>query len=290
MKDVNISDMISIISAAITLIVTCVIAWLQIKQSRRMEDFERRQDKRDEERHEESVKAQAIEFISTNYHDRGLIPLCAMAAMHNELYFYTRKMYRDFCCKTREVQNKILEYCELDLRVVSRENLFGKCMDKVNEILYKYFPEDVSPFYDGGKYVLKSLEDYGNQNIPIEKIKYRPKYMDIEFGKLFSNSFNGFSSYELCITDTLSEAFEQKTKNSHPISKLQKQYHFKESSEIEACQFATILAKYIAIYGYTEKKVEGDYGAPGAYAGETINTMEDLFLVSLFEMYTKLML
>lgn len=36
-----------------------------------MERFEKRQDKRDEQRHQESVKAQAVSFISKYYKDRA---------------------------------------------------------------------------------------------------------------------------------------------------------------------------------------------------------------------------
>lgn len=113
----SISDLISIICVEITLVVTVIIVLLQMKQSKRMEKFEKRQDERDEQRHRESVKSQAVTFISKYYKDRSLIPLCAIAAMYNDLFYYTREMYREFCCCTEEVQNKILEYCNLNLRV-----------------------------------------------------------------------------------------------------------------------------------------------------------------------------
>ena len=122
------SDWISIICASISLIVTIVIAFLQLWQSRRMERFERRQDERDEQRHAEGVKSQAVSFISKHYADRGLIPLCAMAAMHNDLYYYSREMYREFCCMTHETQNRVLEYCGLDL--------CWECMDQWNLSLF----------------------------------------------------------------------------------------------------------------------------------------------------------
>lgn len=125
---ISVSDWISIICAVVALIVTVIIAVLQIRQSNRMERFEKRQDKRDEQRHQESVKAQAVSFISKYYKDRGLIPLCAIATMYNDLFYYNREMYREFCCCTKEVQNRILEYCGLDLRV-SEYSIYEKCFD-----------------------------------------------------------------------------------------------------------------------------------------------------------------
>ena len=116
----SVSDWISIVCAGVALIVTIIIAVLQIRQSNRMERLERRQDKRDEQRHQESVKSQAVSFISKYYKDRGLIPLCAIATMYNDLFYYNREMYREFCCCTKEVQNIIFI-----LKLLMRNRLFS---------------------------------------------------------------------------------------------------------------------------------------------------------------------
>lgn len=75
-----------LICAFISLLVTAIIGMKQYCQSKRMEEFEHRQDERDERRHAEGNKAQAVEFVSRYYTDRGLIPLCAVTAMHNDLF------------------------------------------------------------------------------------------------------------------------------------------------------------------------------------------------------------
>lgn len=285
----SVSDWISIICAGVSLFVTIIIAILQFWQSSRMNKFELRQDERDEQRHAESVKAQAVSFVSKYYSDRGLIPLCAIAAMHNDLFYYSREMYREFCCLTLEVQNRILEYCRLDLRVKEDNRLFYRCISEVEKVLREHFPDDESPFYDGGKYVLRSLESYGGELIPVECIDYRPAYMDSKVGKIFSPGFDGTSPYESCITDVLDAAFRGED-TQQPVAKLEQMYGFCGVSEIEACQFATVLAEYIAIYGSKDDNLDKDYGSPGGYAGETIDTMEDLFLLSVFEMYIRLVL
>ena len=279
------SDLISIICASISLVVAIVIAILQLWQSGRMEKFERRQDERDERRHAEEVKSQAVSFISKHYAKRGLIPLCAMAAMHDDLHYYSREMYREFCCMTFEVQNRVLEYCGLDLRVTEEKRLFERCIEAVTDVLRARFPEDESLFYDGGKYVLRSLERYGDEKIPVERINYRSPYAA---GPLVVNS-DGTSSYESCITNVLSESL-QNGSSEHPISDLEREYGFRGAPENEACQFATVLAQYIAIYGSDDDDSSKEYGTPGGYAGETIDTMEDLFLLAVFEMYIHLVL
>lgn len=279
------SDWINIICSLASLVATIVIAVLQLWQSGRMEKFEHRQDERDERRHAEGVKSQAVTFISKYYADRGLIPLCAIAAIHNDLYHYSREMYREFCCMTPEVQNRVLEYRGLDLRVKEETGLFGRCIKAVEEVLHTRFPGDESPFYDGGKYVLRSLEYYGEEKIPVERINYRPSNMTDQLAA----NFDGAPSYESCITDDLSESFRGDG-SEHPVSVLEREYGFSEASEKEACQFATVLAKYIAIYGSDDNDSDKEYGAPGGYAGETIDTMEDLFLLAIFEIYIHLVL
>ncbi len=203
----TVSDWISIICAGVALIVTIVIAILQIRQSNRMEKFEKRQDKRDEQRHQESVKAQAVSFISKYYKDRGLIPLCAIATMYNDLFYYNREMYREFCCCTKEVQNRILEYCDLDLRV-SEYNIFEKCLAAIESVLNEHFPDDKSVFYDGGKYFARSLEYYAAKPIPHQEFEYQNH-----------------------ITDVLANAFNSNDKKATPIQQLTIEYNFESCEE-----------------------------------------------------------
>lgn len=254
-----------------------------------MERFELRQDERDERRRTETVKSQAVSFISKHYANRGLVPLCAMAAMHNSLFYYSREMYRDFCCMTSEVQNLILEYCEFDLRVRKVDGFFWKCVKATEDVLRERFPDDESPFYDGGKYVLRSLERYGSERVLIEHIDRRRICASEELGRMAFPRLDEVFLHEDRIRDALSNAFEGEG-SRHPIADLEHACGFREESEIKACQFAVILARYVAIYGGEGRNLEKNYGAPGGYAGEPIETMEDLFLLSVFEMYTRLVL
>lgn len=262
----SISDWISIFGTVATLAVTIVIAGLQIWQSYRMERFEKRQDERDEQRHQEDVKAQAVSFISRYYKDRGLIPLCAIAAMYNDLFYYNRAMYREFCCLKKETQNRILEYCKLDLRV-SDDDIYENCLVAIEGVRKQYFPDDKPIFYEGGKYLDRSLNYYGQQSIPHQEFEYQDH-----------------------ITDVLAEAFKSHDKEATPIQQLSLEYNFDGCEAIEACQLVTVIAEYLAIYGNENRNEDKAYGSPGSYDGERIETMEDLFLLALFEIYTKCVL
>lgn len=275
-----------LICAVISLLVIAIIGMKQYCQSKRMEEFERRQDERGERRHAEGNKAQAVEFISKYYTDRGLIPLCAVAAMYNDLFHYSRKMYWEFCCLVPEVQNLILKYCDLDLRVRGEDDLFVRCIAAVEAALRDRFPEDKTILYEDGKYVLRSLERYAGERLPAPRVDLPPERLDSSF-----LSPDGCApEYDYLIRKVLSEAFESRGASFTPISHLKKEYQFQASSEIEACRFATTVAFYAATYGSGDETNDRDYGCPGGFDGERIETMEDLFLLAVFQIYTKLLL
>lgn len=275
-----------LICAFISLFVTVIIGKKQSCQSKRMEEFERRQDERDERRHAERNKARAIEFISKHYADRGLIPLCAVAAIHNDLIHYSRKMYWEFCCLVPEVQNLILKYCDLDLRVRGEDDLFVRCIAAVEAVLRDRFPEDESVLYDDGKYVLRSLERYAGERLPEPRVNLLPECLDSSF--LPPDSCT--PGYDYLIRKVLSEAFESRDASFAPISYLKNDYQFESSPEIEACRFASTVAFYAATYGSGDEANNRYYGCPGGFDGERIETMEDLFLLTVFQIYTKLLL
>lgn len=205
-----------LICAVISLLVTAIIGIKQYCQSKRMEEFERRQDERDERRHAEGNKAQAVEFISKYYTDRGLIPLCAVAAMYNDLFHYSRKMYWEFCCLVPEVQNLILKYCDLDLRVRKENDLFVRCIAAVEAALRDRFPKDESVLYDDGKYVLRSLERYAGKRLPAPPVDLLPECLDSSFLSPDSCTLE----YDYLIRKVLSEAFESRDASFAPISYL----------------------------------------------------------------------
>lgn len=280
------NELAELICAFISLFVTVIIGKKQSCQSKRMEELERRQDERDERRHAEGNKAQAIEFISKHYADRGLIPLCAVAAMHNDLFHYSRKMYWEFCCLVPEVQNLILEFCNLDSRVRGEDDLFVRCITAVEAALRDRFPEDESVLYDDGKYVLRSLERYAGERLPALRVDLLPECLDSSFLPPDSCTLE----YDHLIRKVLSEAFESRDASFTPISHLKNEYQFESSSEIEACRFASTVAFYAATYGSGDEANNRYYGCPGGFDGERIETMEDLFLLTVFQIYTKLLL
>lgn len=252
-----------------------------------MGEFERRQDERDERRRADGVKARAVSFVSAHYAERALVPLCAIAAMHDELLHCSRDIYREFCCLTAEVQDLVLRYCGLDLRMEKVDGLFDRCVGRLDGVVRKSFPDDESPFCEGGKYLLYSLVRYGGDEVPIERIEYRPACMDGPLGKAASAGFDGTAPYGSRIADALSDAFGSRDPSRRPLAGLMDAYGLRAAHEIEACRFAAVAARCVAICGDGDSFVPSDSrcGSPEGYFAAAGCTMEDLFLLALFETY-----
>ncbi len=186
--------------------------------------------------------------------------------MYDSLFYYTREMYREFCCCTEEVQNRILEYCELDLRISLREDFYHECLEAIESALKERFPNDDDLLYENGKYLFRSLRIYGSEAMP---------YTEFE--------------YDNHLTDILASAFRFADTTATPLADLKVEYGFEICPEIEACQLVTTIARYSAIYAVIEKN-DASYGSPGGYDDEKISTMEDLFLLAMFDIYTNLVL
>lgn len=88
----------------------------------------------------------------------------------------------------------------------------------------------------------------------------------------------------------LANAFNSNDKKATPIQQLSVEYNFESCEGIETCQLVTVIAEFSAIYGNKNKNIDKSYGSPGGYDGEVIETMEDLFLLALFEIYTNCVL
>lgn len=166
-----------------------------------------------------------------------------------------------------EVQNLVLKFSDIDLRVRKENDLFVRCIAAVEAALRDRFPEDEPVLYDDGKYVLRSLERYAGKRLPAPPVDLLPECLDSSFLSPDSCTLE----YDYLIRKVLSEAFES-------------------SPEIEACRFATTVAFYAATYGSGDEANNRYYGCPGGFDDERIETMEDLFLLTVFQIYTKLLL
>lgn len=258
----DVSDWISLIGALASLVLTIVIAVVQYKQSKKIASMERAWDERDERRRVQEVKASAVSFISRYYVDRELIPLCAIAAMYNPLLYYSRQMYRDFCCLTEETQNTVLKYLQLDLVVHEDDLFYDHCLSVLRSIVRDHFPKDRNIFYDNGKYLFYTIDHHSSEVIPHKQFEY--------------------GNY---LTDVLVAAFREEDKKTCPVHQLYVEYNFSGCPEIEACQLASMIAGYLALYALKDSSAANRYGMPGDALSDKMHSMEDLFLWAMFYLY-----
>ena len=111
-------------------------------------------------------------------------------------------MYREFCCMTLKTPNRVLEYCELDLRVKEEKGLFGRCIEAVENVARVFLEMSLRSMTEAS--TCEASNTTAERRFPHKQINYRPSYMT---GPLAAEVFDGISSYESCITDVLSESF-----------------------------------------------------------------------------------
>lgn len=270
---IDVSLIISIVCSIISVVITIVIAYFQIRQSIRMEKFERLQDERDEKRYLDKIDTEARSFISKYYEKKELIPLCAIAYMYNKTYHYSGKIYSEFLQLSKDTQQEIINICNYDLEIEEIDSFYNMCLTFLEHASKKiYIGEDKNIFYDNGKYLERALTRYGKEKIPEMPSAGKINGLCGEFDYLFS-------SY---VSDTLYEH-----KGDKPITTICRKYDFNYTSEIVACFIALSIAKKTAFNNCFENEDSNkNYG----YPDENLETMEDYFLCTLFEIYTNLVL
>lgn len=191
--------------------------------------FELEINQREERRHANWVDAEVCAFLQKHSTERWLMPLCFVAATFDKTQPYCRELYRDFCCLTNEVQRALFEREGISLRVGEWDcdkSLFSSCVDALEELSARSFPEDRSSvLYDNGKYLRRCLE-HGEMRVDVVA---RDACSSRLFGRL----------YKQRIVDVLSDAFDGTGDYCHePISLLKKEYSFAGSDETQACFFS----------------------------------------------------
>lgn len=217
-------------------------------------------------RHQTELETEASSYIRQYYELRGLIPLCAIAAMYNREYPYSREMYREFCGLDKGVQNKILKKCQLKLRVKNDDNWYIKCLNKLKLSKEQKFPNDKTIFYDDGKYIEDSLIKCGKEAVDQnELMKLRNALRKDMKDAVLQKNYNFFAGLwnELGLYNEV-------------------------ENYCRVCFITTIIADTIAVYNTDRSKDE--FGSPGCYDYERIETMEDMFLLTMFDIYINLVL
>lgn len=140
-----------LVISLISLAVAGILGIIQVKQSNRMEAFEKRQDARDEKRHNDMIYAEATRFIQ-EYSENGyeadmlLLPLCIAAYQFNPAYPYRREIYREFCGLSEDVQKVVLNRCHIDIPCYKDDQYYDLCLEKLRNEIESYCPKEKTYF------------------------------------------------------------------------------------------------------------------------------------------------
>lgn len=258
-------DMLELIVSIITLMITVVISWKQLRLEKEMHLFAQQQDERDEKFRRDSVNAEAIAFIQ-KYNQDGvdseipLLPLCVIAYKYDPTHPYRRTMYRDFCSRTETVRKEILARCNVyyDCR---EDKLFSK---KILDLVcdnwrviwggteHKHF----NYFHKNCKCFTPALTEYGSVLCPVDNFEFEK-----EVAYLLSKSND-----------------DDMVSRRKDLDK-----YFGWASSIDVAYLCCLVAKYMAIkhgkYDDNDKSVN----LVDDYDGDLY--MEDLFLDALLYVY-----
>lgn len=273
-SDLTLSDLVSLLCSIVSLFVAIVIAVFQMRQSRRIDVLTANQIENEECRYLESVDIEARRFLSKYHADIGLLPLCAIAFVYDKNRPYVREMYAEFRLLSKDVRSKLFERCGWMMCDIDTDDFFSDCMEYLRQTIEMKLSHDSfqQMFYDNGKYVQRALLRYANEKCTFLTYQETDELSDILVKPFQLDDSRSFAE------SVILEVFDR--------------FGFRICDEAKACQIACLTAKYLAIYSsdYMDLDVDisGRLGCPGSWKGEQIETMEDLFLLTLFEIWFNL--
>lgn len=268
---INCVDVISLTCAILSLASSVIIGVLQIRQDRRVNHLSVEQMKKEQKRYSESVNMEVRRFLSEYHEIIGLLPLCAIAMVYDENYPYSRKMYSDFRLLPKDVQTALFEKCGWSMCNVKSYSFYSECLSKLELRVKTTIPKSKFSllFYDNGKYFENSIKVYGKEDIPDSDWELQSKIFDIIYSAKRANPNNPSEMFQEIISKTEFASCEGII-----------------ASQI-ACYTVSSLAEQLRLESPAPDSEEF-YGCPGGWDGERIETMEDLFLFALFEIWSNL--
>lgn len=255
-----------ITSGMLSFIATIIIGGFQICQNCRANKREKEQDEKENRRFNESIEMQTRYFLSKYNDTIRLLPLCAIAFAYDANRPYTREMYSEFRLLSKDVRTKIFERCGWKMCDVQSDDFYGDCLNCLEEAFKENCPQEnfLKMFYEKGKYLEKTIRYYGKEKIQ------PPNFFDT---KKLNDIFR--MSYGKNTTEVLEQIIRT--------------FGFRSFDEKSNCQLVCYVAQCISEYSTTNELDNDIYGYPGDGNNEQIETMEDLFLLTLFEIWANLM-
>ena len=139
-------------AAIASLIVSLVIFRMQRKHEQEIDKLQKAQ-------HKESVIERATRFLVDHDDERDYLPWSVIASALCRQKRHHRKIYTDFCCVPKEVQDEILAQVGITLEVEAPEKWVDISIEALKNDINKYcLGKDY--LYEGAKYLHKCIGSY----------------------------------------------------------------------------------------------------------------------------------
>ena len=177
------SDILSIISISLSSLLTIVIFIYQIRNDIKIKRLEEKQRRKE-------IEEKANVFLIENEEEKVYLPYCIIAADINRQEKHIRKIYKNFCCQSKEVRAEILKQAGYELSPTLKENWLDEGFHLLKTDIEKY-ELGKNYLYDGEKYFHRGYEDY------------REVEWTLEFEQIFNpiNKYRQFAN--ICFTNGL---------------------------------------------------------------------------------------
>lgn len=275
------ADIIQIVISCLSLIATIVVSfriyWLQKRHEDEIRKIEENQKQRE-------FEEKAENFLFDNEDERGYLPYCVIAANMHRHERHTRKIYRDFCRCSKELQNEILKQAGFTISMITDKDWSDVCFDKLVSDIEKYqLGEDV--LYDGAKYFHRGFERYRDEKFDMEfKMIIKPIY-SLALSKGLVDIGSYIVDYFDYITGVRSGTI---VKNDiyPPIDYVWESQGLSDCEEVLTCKWIMLLVKHIVIniHNRAMSKGENDIWIENLTGVES-DTLEDEYYKIMYWIY-----
>lgn len=259
-----------------------------------------------EDEHKYNIDKECNEFLYKNNEDINLLALAFTRLKYNPENISKRLLYNNLILQALPVQEKLATKYGLTDLFNEKENFYDKCLKQAKKLFKKFGAESDSKtmLHDYDKYWRRAIESYANEPLSEDYNKIQDlitevlsnRYMTYEehVNSPMIFAFNKKSYYEknYCILDS-ELAFAKKK----PIEYLMRKLNVRNCDERRCCEIICIIIRWIAEYSIVNdkhKQIEiGEFVEETScyelylpdFGNGTTATMEDLFLLSLYQVY-----
>lgn len=296
----NIDKIISICSviiACLSLIIAIISVWVaknigntQIKQNEEMEKLQRKIDERDEKRHMDEINSKSNAFLTKYIDNIKLLPLCAIASMYktsSNFIKYSNEMYNEFSVLPIEMQNNILKQGKVNFEIKEYKNFYILCTDKLKKCFEEISKNDVEFFSENEKIFKESMDNFVKNQKVLNVFTETVSLESCTSKTVYERDYN---FRNLCFSQILGhikDKYEELNLNDLFMMDME------NKSSKNRSWFCYCVCLRIGFFIIVYKSLNNDIDEilkSEIILDEDCETIEDLFLWCLFEIYTKLVL